>query len=116
MTGEVTAEATEDPTFSTTIALVEGPNPVTVTAIDEAGREGSHSVSVVLDTGPRVSIDTSPFDLRLTPGETASFGAIVSFNAVNSQPYNILVTQQVAALSGPDGGISLSPELKLVRF
>lgn len=56
-----------------------------------------------------IEIDTSPFDLALAPGETGNISTSVSFTTTGSDPFTIVVTQQIAELSGPVGGISISP-------
>jgi len=58
-----------------------------------------------------IEIDTSPFDIGLAPGEVGNISTTVTFTAADSDPFTIAVTQQVVALSGPPGGISISPNV-----
>ncbi|MBW2637166.1 MAG: S8 family serine peptidase [Deltaproteobacteria bacterium] len=58
-----------------------------------------------------IEIDTSPFDIGLAPGEVGNISTTVTFTAAGSDPFTIAVTQQVVVLSGPPGGISISPNV-----
>lgn len=56
-----------------------------------------------------IRIDTTPFDITLSPGEVGNISTTVAFATTGSAPYTVAVTQQVAALSGPAGGIGVFP-------
>jgi subtilisin family serine protease len=58
-----------------------------------------------------IEIDTSPFDIGLAPGEMGNISTTVTFTAADTDPFTIAVTQQVVALSGSPGGISISPNV-----
>jgi subtilisin family serine protease len=58
-----------------------------------------------------IEIDTSPFDLNFSPGEMGNISTTVSFSTTDSTPFTISVTQQIITLSGPDGGIIISPSV-----
>jgi len=56
----VTPDGAGGATFSFERILTEGPNLITVTAVDDAGRSGSDRVLIVRDTSPPALIVTSP--------------------------------------------------------
>ncbi len=59
----------------------------------------------------QVDIETSPFDIALTPGGVGNISTNVTFITTDSDLFTIDVTQQVVALSGAAGGISIFPNV-----
>jgi RHS repeat-associated protein len=84
-----------DGSWHGTVALVEGPNTILVTATDGAGNEGQTSSQVVLDTVPPAITVASPADgARLTSSSVAVSGTVTDATAVRLQLNGAPVTVQ----------------------
>jgi len=59
----------------------------------------------------QINIETSPFDIALTPGDVGNISTNVTFITADSDLFTIDVTQQVVTLSGTAGGISIFPNV-----
>lgn len=134
--GELSAEVLQATGHSAEFAVPSDSQPgfTTVTAVNPGGQGGSIDFQVKgaevcgndvdddcdgeideADACPAVSssitVDTSPFDFTLAPGEQGNISTGVSFTAPSSENFTIEVTQQVVVLSGDSGGISISPDV-----
>lgn len=58
-----------------------------------------------------LDVDTSPFDITLAPGEVGNIATTVNFSTTGSNTFHIVVTQEVAEVSGPASGINISPNV-----
>jgi len=99
-------------TFSGTVVLSEGENPVVATAIDRAGNSGTSSVRVILDTrAPALTVDHPPDGLRTATPVTDVSGTMEPGSEVT-------VNGRAVALTGPAGtfhtAISLGREVNFI--
>ena len=97
-----------DSTYSATINLIEGTNPVDVMAIDNAGNSGSNSTSIILDTtAPAVTIDqvTSPTNVntQTVTGNFDEFGSGIDTITVNGVEATILESTYSATINLTEG-------------
>lgn len=58
-----------------------------------------------------IEVETSPFDIKLKPGEKGNISTSVSFVSSGTTPFTTAVTQQIVALSGSSSGISIAPNV-----
>ena len=95
------AATRQGPSFRATgIRLLEGPNPITVTATDVAGNRSDQEITVWLDTHPpaRPTVADTPTvlgDSTLTLTGTKTPGTSLWINGVEIMPWNLLTTWSV---------------------
>lgn len=92
------AAARQSHTFRATgVRLLEGPNPITVTATDIAGNRSDREITVWLDTRPpaRPTIADQPAvtpEPTITLSGTKTAGTSVWINGIEAVPWNMLTT------------------------
>jgi len=95
-------EATVDPagTYSAIVNLVEGPNPITVTATDLAGNDGTAETTIFLDTEAPTFIvsaspdpaTTGPVTITVTASEALSAAPTVTVTPYLGTPTTVTMT------------------------